>query len=398
MSDSPPPEQLAKEAPLRKNLLHQTALALQGQFRNVIFDSDNRLHRIRFEVHPHKSTDDDGVELYGHLEFEGELDELLKTLRPIFPFEILSTTHPWNQPTVLEANLSPLVLPLGWHQLDPIPTVFRLEIVLVDPAPSIRFTIPSHRLKPTPTLEPFSNPIDSKTHTEVVFLIHGIRDRARWQSMVKRILEEIDGVVVVPIRYGYFDLFRFWLPVWTRGQPIRTTREQIQIAKNQYRDAKYSVIAHSFGTYTISQVLGDTKDLVLNRLILCGCIISNDYPWEYLTGRIAHRVINDFGTRDIWPFWARKLSWGYGDTGRYGFGRADVYDRAHDHSHGDYFDEEFIRAFWKPLFESGRIAESAWEENAPKPNRLIETISFIPLKTLILLGLLALSAWWFCRG
>jgi hypothetical protein len=90
MSDSTPPEQLAKEAPLRKNLLHQTALALQGQFRNVIFDSDNRLHRLRFEVHPHKSTDDDGVELYGHLEFEGELDELLKTLRPIFPFEILS--------------------------------------------------------------------------------------------------------------------------------------------------------------------------------------------------------------------------------------------------------------------------------------------------------------------
>jgi hypothetical protein len=109
-------------------------------------------------------------------------------------------------------------------------------------------------------------------------------------------------------------------------------------------------------------------------------------------------VINDFGTRDIWPFWARKLSWGYGDTGRYGFGRADVYDRAHDRAHGDYFDEEFIRAFWKPLFESGRVAKSAWEENAPKPNRLIETISFIPLKTLILLGLLALSAWWFCRG
>ena len=104
MSDSTPPEHLAKVAPLRKNLLHQTALALQGQFRNVIFDSDNRLHRIRFEVHPLKATDDDGVELYGHLEFEGELDELLKTLRPIFPFEILSTTHSWNQPTNQSTN------------------------------------------------------------------------------------------------------------------------------------------------------------------------------------------------------------------------------------------------------------------------------------------------------
>jgi hypothetical protein len=37
--------------------------------------------------------------------------------------------------------------------------------------------------------------------------------------------------------------------------------------------------------------------------------MPNDYPWEHLSGRINNKVINDFGTRDIWTFWARKLSW-----------------------------------------------------------------------------------------
>jgi pimeloyl-ACP methyl ester carboxylesterase len=150
-------------------------------------------------------------------------------------------------------------------------------------------------------------------------------------------------VIVVPIRYGYFDVFRFWMPVWTRLKPIRYIQQQIQIGKNNYRVDKYSVIAHSFGTYAISQVLEETKDLVLEKLVLCGCIIPNSHPWEHLNGRIKHKVINDYGTRDIWPFWARKLSWGYGETGRYGFGRSDVEDRAHDHGHSDYLLEAAFR-------------------------------------------------------
>lgn len=361
----------AEDPAVIKNVLQQTAVALEEQFRSVIFDQDRRVENIHFEVRS-TQTQSCGFEILGRVEFQGDLEEVLGLLRPSYPFQVVQASGSGSEPTIIEASLSPWVLAPGWGQLEELPAVFVLEIFAVEAALTIPFPIPQ------------TNSDKPQRVREVVFLIHGIRDRARWQALVKRVLEEVEGVVVIPIKYGYFDLFRFWLPVWTRGAPIRFTQRQIQIGKNEYRVDKYSVIAHSFGTYTISKVLQQTQDLVLERLVLCGCIIPSDYPWEHLSGRITNPVINDYGTRDIWPFWARKLSWGYGDTGRYGFGRSDVMDRAHDKAHGDYFEETFIRDFWKPLFETGHIEGSRWEELAPKPGWFIETISWMPIKLIFL--------------
>jgi pimeloyl-ACP methyl ester carboxylesterase len=361
---------------IEKSLLQQTALSLQNQFRDVVFEQDRRVHHIRFEIResPASSETSHGapsLEIFGRLEFEGDLEDALETIRRSYPLEILKISSSASEPNIIQANISPLAQGPGWNALRNMPAVFKLEILLLEPSVTIQF--PAADLAPG----------DAQSRSEVIFLIHGIRDRARWQSLVKRIMEEIDGVEVIPIRYGYFDVFRFWLPVCTRSKPIRYTQKQIQIGKNNYRVNKYSVIAHSFGTYAISKVLDDTQDLALERLVLCGCIIPKSYPWEHLKGRIKHKVINDYGTRDIWPFWARKLSWGYGETGRYGFGRSDVEDRAHNHGHSDYFDESFIRAYWKPLFESGQVVKSTWEEKAPKPSRILEIISMLPVKSLL---------------
>ena len=238
---------------------------------------------------------------------------------------------------------------------------------------------------------------------EVVFLIHGIQDRARWQTRVKRMLEEIEGIKVIPIRYGYFDLLRFWLPFWTRRGPINRTRVEIQIGRNLHRAEHYSVIAHSFGTYAISRVMADTRDLVLHRLILCGCIVDREYPWENVGNRITDRIVNDYGTRDIWPLMARKLSWGFGDTGRYGFGGSIVQDRAHDLHHSDVFEESFIETYWKPLFHAdswdARWVDSDWEERAPQEAWWFEFLMLLPWKSLLLLlGLLIVAAlFWFTK-
>jgi hypothetical protein len=68
-------------------------------------------------------------------------------------------------------------------------------------------------------------------------------------------------------------------------------------------------------------------------------------------------------------------------------------DRAHDKAHGDYFEEQFIRDFWKPLFETGLIQESRWEEQAPKPGWIIETLSFMPLKLILLAILMGIAVY-----
>ncbi|QDV25287.1 lipase family protein [Aureliella helgolandensis] len=229
----------------------------------------------------------------------------------------------------------------------------------------------------------------AETHIEeVVVLVHGIRTFANWQPLVVRILEEIPGIKVVPIKYGYLDAIRFWCP-FTRSGPIDDVRREVQNARRKHPNAQLSVIAHSFGTYAITSLLRDNPDLHLNRLLLSGSIVSRSFRWDYVDGRLAHDVINDYGTRDVWPVLAKCLSWGYGDTGRHGFGRAaSVRDRGHAYSHSDFFNEAFVRTYWKPWFEEGRFVTSEWEESSPPSPWLLSVLSVFPAKWLTIIALL----------
>ena len=95
--------------------------------------------------------------------------------------------------------------------------------------------------KPGSTSEPISQPghvpqgvalgggISSQTDGyQVVLLIHGIRTEADWGPMVRSKLEVPGQIEVIPIRYGYFDAFRFWFPFRTRRKPIERVYEQIR--------------------------------------------------------------------------------------------------------------------------------------------------------------------------
>lgn len=228
---------------------------------------------------------------------------------------------------------------------------------------------------------------------QLVFLIHGIRTHANWQPMVQRVLEELPDTRVVPLKYGFFDAIRFWCPLLTRQGPVDEVRREIQYAHSEYPDADLSVIAHSFGTYIISRILLETPDIRLKRLVLSGCIIPRRYRWDYVKTRIETVVINDYGTRDVWPVLAKSLSWGYGDTGRHGFGRGGaINDRGHNYSHSDFFNEDFVRKFWRPWFHTGEYVASEWDESAPPSPWLLSIVSILPLQWVILIGLILLLA------
>src|SRR5690242_6112432 len=67
--------------------------------------------------------------------------------------------------------------------------------------------------------------IGSNERDHIVVLIHGIRTHADWQILVKDELEAV-GITVCEIRYGFFDAFRFWFPIFFKSKPIaRVTRE-----------------------------------------------------------------------------------------------------------------------------------------------------------------------------
>ena len=179
------------------------------------------------------------------------------------------------------------------------------------PIPAVNAEPPGQAMEPSsrltgiqPSLDPAGSPEPppdvERNGFQVVLLIHGIRTEADWGPMVRSKLEVPGQIEVIPIRYGYFDAFRFWFPFWTRNKPVERVYEQIRVALQKYRrshpDAKLSIIAHSFGTYIIGEILKRGFDLQIDRLLLCGSVLPQDFPWHQYQGRFDDdKVVNECG-------------------------------------------------------------------------------------------------------
>ncbi|WP_165248052.1 alpha/beta hydrolase [Paludisphaera soli] len=230
---------------------------------------------------------------------------------------------------------------------------------------------------------------------QVVLLIHGIRTTANWGPMVRSKLEVPGQVEVIPIRYGYFDAFRFWFPFWTRSRPVEKVYVQIRVALQKYRkerpDAKLSIIAHSFGTYVVGQILKRGFDLQIHRLILCGSVLRQDFPWEQYQGRFDDdKVVNECGKADIWPVLAQSASWGYGASGTHGFGAVLVKDRFHAGGHGQYFEPEFVEYYWDPFIKWGEYRGTDFEVKMPTTPLWVSVLGILPLRWLITMFAIAI--------
>jgi len=151
------------------------------------------------------------------------------------------------------------------------------------------------------------------------------------------------------------------------------------------------VIAHSFGTYAIGRILKENPDIRLHRLVLCGAVLPTDFRWDQIRSRVDTDIINDCGIRDIWPVLAQSTTFGYGPSGRFGFGTPGVRDRFHNFGHGGFFEEKFVRAFWLPWFRMGQLVNS---EAPPPSGTRWHLLTIIQIKWLAIL-LCAAGILWF---
>ncbi|CAH2402715.1 hypothetical protein MES5069_350017 [Mesorhizobium escarrei] len=103
--------------------------------------------------------------------------------------------------------------------------------------------------------------------------------------------------------------------------------------------------------------------------------------------------------QDSWPVFVAAITFGYGATGAYGFGRPDVVDRWHNRlAHSDFVDEDFCRKYWVPFLSDGRIVPGDLPEPAPFWLRLL---SAFPIKYVFLSAvgaLLAIAVWVAMKG
>ncbi len=223
----------------------------------------------------------------------------------------------------------------------------------------------------------------------IVVLIHGIRTFAEWQDKVKNEFSQDLHISVVAIGYDYFDLLRFWCPLFFRNAPIRRVEQQLRNITSENNHAKLVVVAHSFGTYIISNILRFSPDIRIERLLLCGSIIKTDWRWDLVPQR-PKLILNDVGDKDIFPVLAKAASWGYGASGTFGFKAQEVNDRFHHCKHSDFFELDHIKNFWVPFLKEAHIAQSDYSASRIQPSLLIKIVNIVPLKSLLaLLGFIS---------
>lgn len=203
--------------------------------------------------------------------------------------------------------------------------------------------------------------IDRNLVKHVVVLVHGIRTFGAWQDRACVYLKRTPGYLGRPIRYGYFDLVRFLLPIPAiRRRVADKVEDDMRQIQKAHPDAKISVVAHSFGAFLVSDLLLRPAPLPLEALIMAGAVVRDDYPWHLVRHLVAKGVRNDHSFRDGWPAIGKNATVGYGAIGTFGANNPVVHDVRHKSGHSGYFTEESFGS-WRQFIESGDVTQESTE-------------------------------------
>lgn len=200
----------------------------------------------------------------------------------------------------------------------------------------------------------------------LVVLVHGIRTGARWFRRIKPVLEKGGDCIVEPAGFGFLDIFSFAIP-GLRGWAVNTVRWKINHAIHVHGDRPLIIVAHSFGTFCVTRVLKDNPQIKPVRMLFCGGIVAQGFRWDSLKQSTGMKIVNECGSRDVWPLLAHSGTYGYGKSGAMGFQTAGIEDRFHDLGHSDFFTSEFVEKFWVPFVKDGEVVASAYENEMPEP-------------------------------
>lgn len=225
---------------------------------------------------------------------------------------------------------------------------------------------------------------------KILFLIHGIRTNAEWQDKLNRIikksLSDDDTAIVLKPKYGFFNIISFILPKFVfRRLAIIKIKKQLRLAIAENPNGEITIIAHSFGTYIVSDILHKNNDINIDKLLLCGSIVKEGFKWAELKN-LPKLIVNDCGTKDYLPVIAKSLWLGYGSSGIQGFHCVKANNRYHNFGHSSFFDDDFMVKFWLPFITNNDIVESDWtSERDSAPYWLMLLPYIVPMVIILIL-------------
>jgi pimeloyl-ACP methyl ester carboxylesterase len=197
----------------------------------------------------------------------------------------------------------------------------------------------------------------------LIIILHGIRDAGVWMEALKDQLSSND-TVVQPLDFSFYISPFFMTGVgasWILAKTLSSIRDTIA----EHQPKELVIIAHSFGTYIVCNVLLKNPEIRCNKLIMCGAVVSKNFPFRLIPR--PPQILNECGGRDIWPVIAQgfnlKIYNRYGASGVWGLRLPNVVDRYHDTGHSDYLTREFAETYWVPFIYSNQIVKSSYQAN-----------------------------------
>lgn len=123
---------------------------------------------------------------------------------------------------------------------------------------------------------------------DVVFVIHGIRDRGYWTHKVARKIKEAAAREGRQFRsvtgtYGYFPMVPFLFPS-QRREKVEWLMDLYTETRAQFPNAEFSYVGHSNGTYLLARALRDYPSARFKHVVFAGSVVRSDYDWGTLLG------------------------------------------------------------------------------------------------------------------
>jgi pimeloyl-ACP methyl ester carboxylesterase len=161
----------------------------------------------------------------------------------------------------------------------------------------------------------------------VIFVIHGIRDRGFWTKKIARRIRALGGnhaYATETSTYGYFPMLPFLLPFYRRNK-VEWLMDQYTENLALYPKAKFHYVGHSNGTYLLAKALQEYPSCRFKHVVFAGSVVRTDYRWsDRVNKHQVEKVLNFVATGDwvvaFFPKLFQVLRWqDLGSAGHDGF-------------------------------------------------------------------------------
>jgi pimeloyl-ACP methyl ester carboxylesterase len=161
-----------------------------------------------------------------------------------------------------------------------------------------------------PSDDPITEPDLSVTN--VVFVIHGIRDAGYWTHKLARRVRthasKVDATWATETSsYGYFPMLPFLLASGRR-EKVEWLMDQYADALARYPRATFHYVGHSNGTYLLAKALKLYRACRFDRVVFAGSVVRRNYEWHLAVERKQVRQVLNFVASGDWVVaWFPKL-------------------------------------------------------------------------------------------